>query len=431
MQDSIHIPQESWEYESISDEESEAFDPELTDKEWAEEVRQLRAARPVRAQRPVSRLPRRPKRPYRPIIRPPRPSWPIAYEPIAATGPDSGSQANEYVRWVQTTLNQVLNLQLPVDGILDVQTRSAIRSFQEKKGLPITGIVGPDTEHALIATRNGQFLRTGVTKPDEPVARPPAPGTMAPAEPAPTSPAAEFDFSPDFNETFEDRASIFESSFFEISKPKLSKRNRPGYIKWVQISLNKALGLKLVTDGKMGTQTRSAIRDFQKKLGLKADGIVGRKTERALIKANYPMALNISKIKSVRITSQKPKKVEAQPLIQSLSKLSEVGIEIDPVNAITTILNNEGDIDWELDQMKEAKHPWNQEKWGAGIWTSKSVVFEQGMSTVLGDEISAKFRVNYKYNGHSVGYFYIVGLTLSEANKRRCGGCAVLPASSH
>ena len=56
--------------------------------------------------------------------------------------------ASEYVRWVQTMLNQALNLQLPADGVMSVETRSAIRSFQEKNNLPITGIVGPDTERA-------------------------------------------------------------------------------------------------------------------------------------------------------------------------------------------------------------------------------------------------------------------------------------------
>jgi hypothetical protein len=49
--------------------------------------------------------------------------------------------------------------------------------------------------------------------------------------------------------------------------------------------LNKILGLRLAVDGKMGPQTRSAIRSFQKKQGLAADGVVGPQTEAALVKA--------------------------------------------------------------------------------------------------------------------------------------------------
>lgn len=198
------------------------------------------------------------------------------------------------------------------------------------------------------------------------------------------------------------------------SRSKVPKRSRPGYIKWVQMALNKALGLKLVSNGKMETQTRNAIRDLQKKVGLKAGGLIGPKTEQALIKASYPLALNISKIKSVRVTLPKRKaKVNIIRLKPDSPKLSEVSV--DPISAITTIFNNEGDIDWELDQMKEPKHPWNQEKWGAGVWTSKSMEFYVGMDTVIGDEISAKFRINYKYNGHSVGYFHIENIKTEDA----------------
>ena len=91
----------------------------------------------VGAPRPRPVPPRKPRYP-RPIIG--RRTYLYAPESPAAS---------EYVRWVQTMLNQALNLQLPVDGVLTVQTRSAIRRFQEKNSLPVTGIVGPDTERAL------------------------------------------------------------------------------------------------------------------------------------------------------------------------------------------------------------------------------------------------------------------------------------------
>jgi peptidoglycan hydrolase-like protein with peptidoglycan-binding domain len=120
-----------------------------------------------------------PSRHRRPIIRPPwlpfiPPAWPGFPTPEppqdappgrdapraepsggAPTGgqpsqPEPSEAPSEYVRWVQSCLNQVMGLQLPIDGIMNTQTRSAIRSFQERRGLHIDGLVGPETERALI-----------------------------------------------------------------------------------------------------------------------------------------------------------------------------------------------------------------------------------------------------------------------------------------
>ncbi len=66
---------------------------------------------------------------------------------------------------------------------------------------------------------------------------------------------------------------------WEVGQPDRSSR---AYMKWVQQSLNQILGLKLSTDGVMGAQTRSAIRSFQQKRGLKPDGILGAQTEAAI-----------------------------------------------------------------------------------------------------------------------------------------------------
>ena len=75
---------------------------------------------------------------------------------------------SEYIRWVQSTLNQILNLNLPVDGVMSVETRSAVRSFQKQKSLPVDGIVGPETEKALIESRSAQPPQsTGTTSPSD------------------------------------------------------------------------------------------------------------------------------------------------------------------------------------------------------------------------------------------------------------------------
>src|SRR5215210_7747433 len=57
----------------------------------------------------------------------------------------------QYVKWVQQSLNKILNLALAVDGVSGPLTRSAVRSFQQRAQLVTDGIVGPKTEAALVA----------------------------------------------------------------------------------------------------------------------------------------------------------------------------------------------------------------------------------------------------------------------------------------
>jgi hypothetical protein len=127
------------------------------------------------AQRPPSPV-SRPGKPKALRI-PPHPGrWPrraidgayvVAPEPYPA---EPAPTPSEYIRWAQSALNDVLGLQLPVHGIADAATRGAIRSFQQREGLPTDGIVGPDTERALLAARSGNQGAAGSPMPTEPAA---------------------------------------------------------------------------------------------------------------------------------------------------------------------------------------------------------------------------------------------------------------------
>ena len=142
----------------------------------------------------------------------------------------------DYTRWVQQSLNQIMGLQLAVDGINGPMTRSAVRSFQQQRGLTVDGIVGPITEAAMRVA-----------------GAPPPPGagggtvTTAPCTPA--------------------------------------QRKTSSYVRWVQQSLNAALPTNLVVDGIKGSKTTAAVVTFQRRKGLLVDGIVGPQTEGALIAA--------------------------------------------------------------------------------------------------------------------------------------------------
>ncbi len=162
------------------------FDSEFPNETWEGETRYRRPFRPARQYRRPSRFqvkpPRRAGRPPRPPVRPPRPPrprpprlprpwppvgypypWPPPEPPQPSQEPpppgpapapaEPVEQGSEFVRWVQSSLNQILSLNLPLDGVMGVETRSAVRSFQEKQGLPADGIVGPDTRRALVEAR--------------------------------------------------------------------------------------------------------------------------------------------------------------------------------------------------------------------------------------------------------------------------------------
>jgi peptidoglycan hydrolase-like protein with peptidoglycan-binding domain len=65
-------------------------------------------------------------------------------------------------------------------------------------------------------------------------------------------------------------------------------RRSPAYVRWYQAALNKVLPATLMVDGKSGPKTRAAVAAFQRRSGLKVDGIVGRLTEGALLRAGAP-----------------------------------------------------------------------------------------------------------------------------------------------
>lgn len=198
--------------------------------------------------------------------------WRRRPRPLVVSRPISHPVGLEEVRWVQSTLNMVMNLRLPIDGIMGRKTRSALRDFRRREGLAADGFLGSDTKKALVDAR-----RKLSAPPVNATTISSAKGTMYNA--AIGEPAGEP--AQGGEEQFLGR--IFRGVTGAYTGQTNRRSNQ--YLRWVQAGLNKIMGLRLAVDGISGPKTRSAIRAFQQRQGLAADGIVGPNTERALIAA--------------------------------------------------------------------------------------------------------------------------------------------------
>lgn len=75
-----------------------------------------------------------------------------------------------------------------------------------------------------------------------------------------------------------------ESEVCEVTLPILRLNNESGYVRTLQILLNKYNGARLAEDGAFGPATLAAVKAYQKSRGLEVDGIVGAKTWAQLLK---------------------------------------------------------------------------------------------------------------------------------------------------
>jgi len=80
------------------------------------------------------------------------------------------------------------------------------------------------------------------------------------------------------------------------------------------------------------------------------------------------------------------------------------------------IANNKGDIRWNLASMDGAKHPWDDQSYAnRGAWNRNALNVKGKITVAFVDELSATFRVEYWYNGHSVGYVDISPIDTNDA----------------
>ena len=86
---------------------------------------------------------------------------------------------------------------------------------------------------------------------------------------------------------------------------------------------------------------------------------------------------------------------------------------------MTRVLNNTGDISWELDQLSGLKHPDNKSSTpGPSAYTSKKILINGPVLTIgfaVTDEIYVKCEIDFDYNGHSLGNVQVAIVSTEDA----------------
>jgi len=147
----------------------------------------------------------------------------------------------------------------PIDGIMGGETRSAIKAFQKAKSLKPTGKI--DSTTLLALNREKEAPKNFKQDDTEKLLQ------------------LHLQESPQDTRSKEELQRIMGPQNKEI-KEEIPKDKT----KQIQFALKKAGFYKGAIDGKIGSQTRRAIRQFQKSKGLKPDGIIGQKTWEELSK---------------------------------------------------------------------------------------------------------------------------------------------------
>lgn len=166
---------------------------------------------------------------------------------------------NPRIEEVQRILKEAGFKPGPIDGVMGSQTRAAIRKFQKAKGLRSTGKIDSDTHLAL--NKEKKIVKTSPEKESE--------VGLSLDWSTPTI-IKEQDLDTD-KQDMAKKAKVQD----EVLSFRLKSKDR---VKQIQAALKKANFYKGEIDGKIGPQTKKAIKAFQKSKGLNPDGVVGPRT---------------------------------------------------------------------------------------------------------------------------------------------------------
>ena len=169
----------------------------------------------------------------------------------------NGSRGEE-VKALQQKLIDLGYLEGTADGIFGNKTEKAVRRFQWKNRMSADGLAGKKTLAALNLAQGGEKAPAAETAAAAPAAAPAAVPAAAPATATATAPAAR-------PAGVKNPSTLYNGCTGDAVRALQQKLIDLGY-------------LGGTADGNFGDETEKAVRQFQQKNGLKADGLAGKKT---------------------------------------------------------------------------------------------------------------------------------------------------------
>jgi peptidoglycan hydrolase-like protein with peptidoglycan-binding domain len=172
-----------------------------------------------------------------------------------------------------------------ISGKKDADTTAAIRRYQIRNGLQITGELNTETQRALGLTSKPAATAAPATRPAQ-TPGPTPPGFLE-ETPAPTAPPAPHSTSREENEVEApepprqprvESAGVFADSPYEGAAPQVQQ----DIVTRAQIILMRQGFYRDQIDGRYGPSMNFALRDFQARFGLRPSGRLDAETLAAL-----------------------------------------------------------------------------------------------------------------------------------------------------
>ncbi|MGG3955679.1 peptidoglycan-binding protein [Bhargavaea massiliensis] len=287
---------------------------------------------------------------------------------------------NDYVKTLQSWLYKAGFNPEGIDGVYGANTEKAVKEFQKKAGIAADGIAGKQTYQAL-----QKYVRTETT--------------------------ASQSNSSNTNDHWTGQT-LREGSYGQA-------------VKDLQLML-KYVGYSVSVDGVYGSETEKYVKDFQKSVGLQADGIAGKNTYNAL---NNKVEL----IKSQKNTYKNPR-------LQIINKEIDIKNVADAVHYITL-----GPLNAKLEQFLDLKMEIKFDRSMRVTQNGKTIKFTTPLGDTLQLDVSnllkaklnntALYERNYadtiQYGNTGFESKYFVLLDALKPNSLQPDGYYLMSSSTH